>query len=141
VKQNIFVGRAGQEFSDLPVGQNGRLARPGRDAIAVLSATPGVPCGDRMSRRTPLWYFSKIASGRSMSGAVEVCVRRPHRARHTTFMGPASANLHMNGLTRRSKKQSYSMTSSAATSRANDTASPSAFAVLRLMIIRYLIGI
>ncbi|MEY2395707.1 MAG: hypothetical protein QOF94_2052 [Acidobacteriaceae bacterium] len=39
-----------------------------------------------------------------MSGAVEVFVRRPHRARHTTFMGPASANLHMNGLTRRSKK-------------------------------------
>src|SRR5260221_14133068 len=35
-----------------------------------------------------------LADARPIASPLEVCVRRPHRARRTTFMGPASANLH-----------------------------------------------
>src|ERR1700730_19387578 len=41
----------------------------------------------------------QYAAARPIASPLEICVRRPHRARRTTFMGPASANLHRSGRT------------------------------------------
>jgi hypothetical protein len=62
---------------------------------------------------------------------LEVCVRRPPGARRATFMGPPSANLHMNGLMHCSKHLPHSITSSARISVAGSNRTPSSVAIFR----------